>query len=119
MVLVFGSINLDLVSRVERFPGPGETLLGTGFAAYPGGKGANQALAAARAGADVRLYAAVGRDVFADRALELLAAGNVNLAGVAQRVAQRFWSMPKVRIALSSRQAQMSTPTKQPSRIAC
>ena len=84
MVVVFGSINLDLVSRVERFPAPGETLTGSAFATFPGGKGANQALAAARAGADVSLYGAVGRDLFADRALELLAAGNVDLAGVAR-----------------------------------
>ena len=83
MVVVFGSINLDLVSRVERFPAPGQTLTGSAFATFPGGKGANQALAAARAGADVRLYGAVGRDLFADRALELLAAGNVDLTGVA------------------------------------
>ena len=84
MVVVFGSINLDLVSRVERFPAPGETLTGSAFATFPGGKGANQALAAARAGAHVSLYGAVGRDIFADRALELLAAGNVDLAGVAR-----------------------------------
>jgi len=84
MVIVFGSINLDLVSSVERFPSPGETLTGSSFATYPGGKGANQALAAARAGAEVRLFGAVGRDVFAERALELLAAGNVDLSGVAR-----------------------------------
>ena len=84
MVVVFGSINFDLVSRVERFPSPGETLAGSAFVALPGGKGANQALAAARAGAEVRLYGAVGRDLFAERALELLAAGNVDLSGVAR-----------------------------------
>jgi ribokinase len=84
MVVVFGSINLDLVSRVERFPGPGETLAGSSFATYPGGKGANQALAAARAGAKVRLYGAVGRDPFADAAMRLLLAGGVDLRGVAR-----------------------------------
>jgi ribokinase len=84
MVVVFGSINLDLVSRVERFPGPGETLAGSSFATYPGGKGANQALAAARAGAKVRLYGAVGRDAFADAAMRLLLAGGVDLRGVAR-----------------------------------
>jgi ribokinase len=56
MVVVFGSINLDLVTRVPRLPSPGETLIGSGFASYPGGKGANQALAAARAGAVVRMW---------------------------------------------------------------
>lgn len=82
MVVVFGSINLDLVSRVERFPAPGETLIASSFATYPGGKGANQALAAARAGAHVRLYGAVGHDSFAEQALASLAAGKVDLTGV-------------------------------------
>ena len=82
MIVVFGSINLDLVTRVERLPAPGETLLGRSFASYPGGKGANQALAAARAGAEVRLFGAVGRDAAAQDALSLLRAGNVDLAGV-------------------------------------
>jgi ribokinase len=84
MVVVFGSINLDLVTRVARFPAPGETLAAESFAMYPGGKGANQALAAARAGAVVQLFGAVGRDAFADPALELLAAGGVDLGGVAR-----------------------------------
>jgi ribokinase len=88
MVVVFGSINLDLVTRVARFPAPGETLAAESFATYPGGKGANQALAAARAGSTVRLYGAVGRDAFADPALELLRAGGVDLGGVA-RVVER------------------------------
>ncbi|MGH8712408.1 MAG: PfkB family carbohydrate kinase [Casimicrobiaceae bacterium] len=82
MVVVFGSINLDRVTRVERLPAPGETLIGRSFARHPGGKGANQALAAARAGATVRLYGAVGRDAAADTALALLRAGNVDLDGV-------------------------------------
>jgi ribokinase len=82
MVVVFGSINLDLVTRAARLPSPGETLTGSGFASYPGGKGANQALAAARAGAVVRMYGAVGCDAAADSALALLRAGRVDLAGV-------------------------------------
>lgn len=82
MVVVFGSINLDLVTRAARLPSPGETLIGRSFATYPGGKGANQALAAARAGADVRLYGAVGRDAAASSALELLRAGKIDLSGV-------------------------------------
>ncbi len=88
MVVVFGSINLDLVSRVARFPTPGETLGAESFATYPGGKGANQALAAARAGSTVRFFGAVGHDALADPALELLRAGGVDLGGVA-RVAER------------------------------
>lgn len=82
MVVVFGSINLDRVTRVERLPAPGETLIGSGFATYPGGKGANQALAAARAGAIVQLFGAVGRDAAADTALALLRAGGVDVSGV-------------------------------------
>ena len=57
---VVGSINLDLVARVERLPRPGETISGTTFERFPGGKGANQAVAAARLGAQVRLVGAVG-----------------------------------------------------------
>jgi ribokinase len=82
MVVVFGSINLDLVTRVPRLPSPGETLVGSGFASYPGGKGANQALAAARAGAAVRMYGAVGRDAAAESALALLRDGRVDVSGV-------------------------------------
>jgi ribokinase len=84
MVVVFGSINLDLVTRVARFPAPGETLAALSFATHPGGKGANQALAAARAGARARLFGAVGSDTFAAAALELLHAGAVELGGVAR-----------------------------------
>ena len=84
MIVVFGSINLDLVTRVDRFPAPGETIAGLSFAMHAGGKGANQALAAARAGARVRIYGAVGRDEFAASALAPLAAGGVDLAGVAR-----------------------------------
>jgi len=83
MVVVFGSINLDLVTRVQRFPAPGETLSGLDFAVHAGGKGANQALAAKRAGADVRMFGAVGRDAFAPAATALLEAGGVDLRGLA------------------------------------
>ena len=83
MVLVFGSINIDLVTRVERFPGPGETVAGISFASYPGGKGANQALACALAGAPTCLVGAVGRDVFAVPALSLLGKAGVDLTSVA------------------------------------
>ena len=82
MIVVVGSINLDLVARVARLPRAGETLAGMGFASCPGGKGANQALAARRAGASVALFGAVGNDAFAAPALELLRADGVDLAGV-------------------------------------
>jgi ribokinase len=77
---VVGSINLDLVARTARLPGPGETLGGATFARYPGGKGANQALAARRLGADVALWGCVGADAFADEALALLRADGVDLS---------------------------------------
>jgi len=81
-IAVVGSINLDLVARAERLPRPGETLTDATFERIPGGKGANQALAAARLGASVRLVGAVGDDPFADEALVLLREGGVDLEGV-------------------------------------
>ena len=69
-VVVLGSINTDLVVRLPRLPTPGETLLGGEFQAGPGGKGANQAVAARRAGAEVVLVAAVGDDEYGRGALE-------------------------------------------------
>ena len=68
-ITVVGSVNLDLVARVERLPRAGETVSGTAFERVPGGKGANQAVACARLGADVRLVCAVGHDALADEAL--------------------------------------------------
>src|SRR5262249_48120674 len=84
MVVVFGSINLDLVSRVARFPERGETIAGSAFTTFPGGKGANQALAAARAGARVELFGAIGRDTFGALATASLVAGGVDIGGVAR-----------------------------------
>jgi ribokinase len=75
---VVGSINLDLVARVARFPRPGETVTGATLQRHPGGKGANQAVAAARLGAAVTFYGAVGTDEFADEALALLEEEPVN-----------------------------------------
>ncbi len=82
MIIVVGSINLDLVVDVERLPAPGETVPGSTFRTAPGGKGANQALAAARAGGQVRMIGAVGKDSFATEALALLKEGGVDLTGV-------------------------------------
>jgi ribokinase len=76
---VVGSINLDLVARVERLPRPGETVSGTEFTRVPGGKGANQAVAAARLGARVKMIGAVGEDPFAEEALTELRQAGVEL----------------------------------------
>src|SRR5258708_7066037 len=69
-VVVLGSSNTDMVVRLPRLPSPGETLLGGDFLTGPGGKGANQAVAARRAGADVVFLTAVGDDVLGRQALE-------------------------------------------------
>lgn len=82
MISVFGSIGLDQIGTVPRLPRPGETVLGGVFATAPGGKGANQALAARRAGAQVRQIGAVGDDAMAIAALALLKAGGVDLSAV-------------------------------------
>ena len=84
MIVVFGSVNIDLVANVARIAGPGETVLGPSYAKVPGGKGANQALAARRAGAPVTLVAATGLDAFADAALSLLLSEGVDLSAVAR-----------------------------------
>lgn len=83
MIVVFGSINIDLVARVPALPRAGETVAGPDYQAIPGGKGANQALAARRAGADVVMVGAVGRDGFAGPALSVLSAGGVDVSRVA------------------------------------
>jgi ribokinase len=77
---VVGSVNLDLVARGERLPRAGETLTDATFARHPGGKGANQAVAAARLGAAVRFVGAVGDDGFAEEALAGLREAGVELA---------------------------------------
>ncbi len=80
MITVFGSTNLDQVGTVSRLPKPGETVAGGTFSMAAGGKGANQALAARRAGADVRHVSAVGADAFAGPALAYLEADGVDLS---------------------------------------
>ncbi|WP_439572253.1 ribokinase [Phreatobacter sp.] len=84
MIVVFGSLNIDLVARVPALPRPGETVLGPDYVAVAGGKGANQALAARRAGAEVVMVGAVGRDGFADIALSTLAGAGVDLDRIAR-----------------------------------
>ena len=84
MIVVFGSINLDLIFALDRLPAPGETQLGPGTRIEPGGKGANQAVAAARDGAHVIMAGSVGRDALAEGALSLLRIAGVDVGRVAQ-----------------------------------
>ncbi len=79
-IVVVGSVNLDLAASVPRLPIAGETVTGAELQRFPGGKGANQALAAKRLGADVSIVARVGDDAAADEALALLRAGEVDLS---------------------------------------
>ncbi|MBM4070815.1 MAG: ribokinase [Planctomycetes bacterium] len=83
VVVVVGSINMDLVVRVPRLPRPGETLHARDFRAIPGGKGANQAVAAARLGARVTMIGKVGDDAYGSRLIEGLAGEGVNVEHVA------------------------------------
>jgi ribokinase len=82
-ITVVGSVNLDLVATAATLPAPGETVTGAVLARHPGGKGANQALAAARLGGAVSLVARIGADPFGEAALALLRAEGVDLSGVA------------------------------------
>jgi ribokinase len=97
-ILVIGSSNTDMVITVGDLPQPGQTVLGNEFAIFAGGKGANQAVAARRAGADVRFLAAVGDDDFGRNALEGLSKEGIDtsnvctLDGVASGVAMIFVS---------------------------
>jgi len=81
VIAVIGSVNLDMVATAATLPAPGETVTGATLARHPGGKGANQALAAQRLGGRVSLFARVGADPMADEALALLRAGGVDLSG--------------------------------------
>jgi ribokinase len=93
-VLVFGSINTDLVVYVERLPIPGETVGGGTYGSYPGGKGANQAVAAARAGAEVEMFGCLGEDAFGRERISSLEGTGVStrgvrmIAGIASGIAQ-------------------------------
>jgi len=83
-ITVVGSLNMDLVARAPRIPEPGETIIGTGFRTAPGGKGANQAVAAARLGAQVSMVGRVGVDAFAGQLLDNIAAAGVDHTFVVQ-----------------------------------
>ena len=83
-IIVVGSINMDLVTRTPRIPLAGQTLIGSDFTTTPGGKGANQAVAAARLGYPVCMVGAVGEDVFGQALLDNLTAAGVNTQAVAR-----------------------------------
>ena len=82
-VVVLGGINMDLVAFASRFPEAGETLVGSRFLTYPGGKGANQAVAAARMGAGAAMIGRVGDDLFGPQLIESMADTGVDVSGVA------------------------------------
>ncbi|OBI94926.1 ribokinase [Mycobacterium asiaticum] len=84
-VVVVGSVNLDLTLDVARLPRPGETVLASSLTHTPGGKGANQAVAAARAGAQVQFVGAVGEDAAADQLLAHLRSAGVGLDGIVRQ----------------------------------
>jgi ribokinase len=79
VIVVVGSVNMDLVIRAPRMPSPGETIAGSGFRTIPGGKGANQAVAAVRSGAQVHLIGSVGGDDFGRRLAHGLAEDSIGL----------------------------------------
>jgi ribokinase len=83
MIVVFGSLNVDIIIGIDRLPLPGETVLGPGYHLAAGGKGANQALAASRAGAEVKMVGCIGSDPLAETALKDLRAAGVDLAHLA------------------------------------
>ncbi len=78
-ILVIGSSNTDMIIKLDRIPQPGETILGGEFATAPGGKGANQAVAAARAGGEVTFVARVGRDMFGEKAVAGFVEDGINV----------------------------------------
>jgi len=84
IITVIGSLNMDLVVRTVRAPRAGETLAGSDFHIIPGGKGANQAVAAARAGAAVRMVGCIGTDAFGPLMLDSLMAAGVEVSGIAR-----------------------------------
>src|SRR5512137_1891495 len=78
-ILVVGSSNTDMIIKVDRIPKPGETILGGEFVTAAGGKGANQAVGAARAGGKVTFIARTGKDMFGDRAVAGFIADKINV----------------------------------------
>src|SRR5690349_4755053 len=86
-LLVIGSLNMDIVVETDRYPQAGETLMGEKVSFIPGGKGANQEVAAARLGADTAMIGAVGCDAFGDQLLESLRKDGIDATGI-KRIAE-------------------------------
>jgi ribokinase len=85
-IVVVGSSNTDMIIKVPRIPKPGETILGGKFTTAAGGKGANQAVAAARAGGKVTFIARVGDDLFGNQAIEGFKQDNINVENIKKDV---------------------------------
>ena len=83
-IVVIGSSNTDMIVNVARIPKPGETVLGGKFHTAPGGKGANQAVAAQRAGGDVTFIASVGNDAFGEQSIAGFAKEGINIAHISR-----------------------------------
>lgn len=83
-IIVVGSSNTDMVLKTARFPKPGETILGGDFFVFQGGKGANQAVAAARLGGDIHFICRVGNDPFGQEAIKHYANEGMNVSGIVQ-----------------------------------
>ncbi len=81
-IVEVGSLNLDLVARVDRLPSRGETMIGADFKTYCGGKGANQAVALARLGAEVKMIGKLGSDIFASQLREGMEQAGVDISSV-------------------------------------
>ena len=84
--VVLGSINMDLVVNTDRVPNKGETLIGNKFASYPGGKGANQAIAISRQGGDVSMIAKIGNGEFGDKLINNLRINNIDVNNISKDI---------------------------------
>ncbi len=108
-ICVVGGINMDLVVQVPHIPRPGETVHGGAVARFPGGKGANQAVAASRLGASVALVGQVGEDAFGAELLQTLAAANVDTSAV-QRVSDSATGVALISVASDGQNAIVVAP---------
>jgi len=84
MIVVFGSVNVDMVMAVKTMPRPGDTVLSPSYKMIPGGKGANQAVAAARAGSEVKFFGSIGQDDFGKFAISAMEESGVDLTGLSK-----------------------------------